>query len=139
MMKKDAKAWNHISCKVKEFFGKKDCVAYPLYIDWIKNRVQIVLLPFPVEKPLYPQESDHSNFVPREYLNKPLLLNKKLKQEKEELMMQVFGFRQEKMDLAHKLKERDELLGEYGLAMDGSIKKKPKAGRNGGDTSIVIE
>ncbi|XP_050916568.1 uncharacterized protein LOC127131695 [Lathyrus oleraceus] len=33
MMKKDAKAWSHISCKGKEFFGKKDCVAYPPYAD----------------------------------------------------------------------------------------------------------
>ena len=33
MMMKDAKAWNHISCKGKEFFGKRDCVAYTPYID----------------------------------------------------------------------------------------------------------
>lgn len=39
MMKKDAKAWSNISCKGKEFFGKKDCVAYPPYADWIKDRV----------------------------------------------------------------------------------------------------
>lgn len=45
--------------------------------------------------------------MPREYFNKTLLLNKKLKQEKEKLSMQVFRFRQEKMDLAHKLRERE--------------------------------
>ncbi|XP_050889315.1 uncharacterized protein LOC127094534 [Lathyrus oleraceus] len=33
MMKKAAKAWSHISCRGKEFFGKKDCVAYPPYVD----------------------------------------------------------------------------------------------------------
>lgn len=33
IMKKVAKAWSHISCKGKEFFSKKDCVAYPPYID----------------------------------------------------------------------------------------------------------
>lgn len=82
MMKKDAKAWSHISCKGKEFFGKKDYVAYPPYPDWIKDRVQTVLFPFPMEKPLYPQEEDHPDLVPREYFNKTLLLNKKLKQEK---------------------------------------------------------
>lgn len=43
------------------------------------------------------------------------------------------------MDLAYKLKERDELLGEYGLAVDGRIRKKPKADKIGGDTSRVIE
>lgn len=64
-MKKDAKAWGHISCKGKEFFDKKDCVAYPPYADWIKERVQTVLLPFPMDKPLYPQEPDHPDFVPR--------------------------------------------------------------------------
>ncbi|XP_050914954.1 uncharacterized protein LOC127129888 [Lathyrus oleraceus] len=69
MMKKVVKAWNHISCKGKEFFGKKDCIAYPPYTYWIKERVQTVLLPFPIEKPLYPQEPDHPDFVPREYLN----------------------------------------------------------------------
>lgn len=53
--------------------------------------------------------------------------------------MQVFGFRKEKMDLAHKLRERDELLGEYGLAVDGKIRKKPKDNKIGGDTSTVIE
>lgn len=53
--------------------------------------------------------------------------------------MQVFSFRQEKMDLAHKLRERDELLGEYGLAMDGRVRKKTKIDRIKGDTSAVIE
>ncbi|XP_050876017.1 uncharacterized protein LOC127079676 [Lathyrus oleraceus] len=33
MMKKVGKAWNHISCKGKKFFGKKDCVTYPSYMD----------------------------------------------------------------------------------------------------------
>ena len=97
------------------------------------------MLPFPMKKPLYPQDPDHLDFVPKEYFNKILLLNKKLKQEKEELSMQVFSFRQEKMDLAHKLKERDELLGEYGLAMNERIIKKPKTYRIGGDTSTIIE
>lgn len=97
------------------------------------------MLPFPVEKPLYPQEPYHPDFVPREYFNKTFLLNKKLKQEKEELSMHVVGFRQEKMDLAYKLKERDELLGEYGLAMDGRIRKKPKDDRVRGSTSTVVE
>lgn len=77
--------------------------------------------------------------MPREHFNKTLLLNKKLKHKKEELSMQVFGFRQEKMDLAHRLKERDEFLGEYGLAVDGRIRKKPKADQIGGSTSTVIE
>lgn len=53
--------------------------------------------------------------------------------------MQVFGFRQEKKDLAHKLKERDELLGEYGLDVDRRIRKKPRADRIIGNTSTVIE
>ncbi|XP_050877513.1 uncharacterized protein LOC127081283 [Lathyrus oleraceus] len=79
MMKKAAKACNHISCKGKEFFGKKDCVAYPPYMDWIKDKVQTVLLPFLIEKPLYPQEPDHPDLMPREHFNKTLLLNKKWK------------------------------------------------------------
>lgn len=53
--------------------------------------------------------------------------------------MQVFGFRQEKMNLAHKPKERDDLLGEYGLVVDGRIKKKPKADRVRGSTSTIVE
>lgn len=104
VMKNATKAWSHISCKGKEFFGKKDCVFYPYYTDWIKDRVQTVLLPFPIEKPLCLQEPYHPDFVPKEYFNKTFLLNKKLKQKKEELSMQVFSFMQEKMDLAHKLK-----------------------------------
>lgn len=79
MMKRVSKACNQILCKGKEFFGKKDCIAYPLYIDWINDRVQTILLPFSIEKPLYPQEPNHPDFVPREYFNKTLLLNKKLK------------------------------------------------------------
>lgn len=53
--------------------------------------------------------------------------------------MQVFNFRQEKIDLDHKLKERDELLGEYGLAVNGRIGKKQKTDRIRGSTSTVIE
>ncbi|XP_050897656.1 uncharacterized protein LOC127104515 [Lathyrus oleraceus] len=139
MMKKAAKAWNHISCKGKELFGKKDYVAYPPYADWIKERVQTVLFPFPMENPLYPQEPDHSNFVPREYFNHTFLSNKNLKQEKEYLGMQVFSFRQETMDLAHKLRERDELLHKYGLVVDGRVRKKTKINRVSRDPYIVIE
>ena len=97
------------------------------------------MLSFPIEKPLYPQDPDYPDFVLREYFNKTFLLNKKLKQEKDELSMQVFGFRQEKIDLAHKLRERDEFLGEYGLAVDGRIRNKPKVERIGGDTSTIIK
>lgn len=39
MVKKVANAWSHISCKGKEFSDKKEYIAYPLYIDWIKDRV----------------------------------------------------------------------------------------------------
>lgn len=88
---------------------------------------------------MYPQELYHPDFVTREYFNETLLLNKKLKLKKEELSMQVYGFRQEKMKLAYKLKERDEFLGEYGLVVDGRIRKKPKADRVRGSTSIVVE
>lgn len=88
---------------------------------------------------MYPQEPDHPDFVPREYFNKTLHLNKKLKQEKEELSMQVFSFRQEKMDLTDKFRERDDFLGEYGLVVEGRVRKKPKVDRIRGDTSIVIE
>lgn len=92
-----------------------------------------------MEKPLYPQDPDHLDFVRREYFNQTLLLNKKLKQEKEELGMQVFSFRKQKMNLTHKLRERDEFLGGYGLAMDGRVRKKIKIDRVRGDTSTVIE
>lgn len=84
------------------------------------------MLPFPIEKPLYPREPNHPDFVFREYFNKNLHFNMKLKQEKEELSMQVFEFRQEKMDLAHKLKERDELLGEYGFVMMEGLERSQK-------------
>ncbi|KAI5442018.1 hypothetical protein KIW84_011184 [Lathyrus oleraceus] len=139
MMKKAIKAWNHISCKGKEFFGKKDYVAYPPYADWIKERIRTILLPFPTENPLYPQDPDHPDFVPREYFNQTLLLSKKLKQEMEDLSMQVFSSRQEKMDLAHKLREKDELLGEYGLAVGGRVRKKTKVNRVKEDTSTVLK
>lgn len=76
--------------------------------------------------------------MPREYFNQTLLLNKKLKQEKENLSMQVFNFRQENMDLAHKLRERNEFLGEHGLTVDGRVRKKTKINRVKGDTSIII-
>lgn len=88
---------------------------------------------------MYTQDPDPPDFVPRYYFNKTLLLNKKLKHDKEELIMQVFGFRQEKMNLAHKLKERDDFLGEYGLTVDGRIGKKPKVDRVRGSTSTIVE
>lgn len=77
--------------------------------------------------------------MPREYFNEDLILNKKLKHEKEELSMQVYGFRQESMKLAYKLKERNELLDEYGLVVDGRIRKNTKAYRVRGSSSAVVE
>lgn len=43
------------------------------------------------------------------------------------------------MDLDHKLRERYELLGKYGLAVDGRVRKKTKVDIIKGDISTVIE
>ena len=58
------------------------------YIDWVRKKVEIVHLPFPVETPLYPQIELTS--VPIKTLNMLQDVNQKLKTKFEELKKELY-------------------------------------------------
>lgn len=89
MLNRVAQSWSHIRCKGKLHFGKRDCVAYSSYLSWIDDRVEAVGLPFPKVESLYPQEPENPDFVPKGDFDKVASMNKNLRQEREEMSLQV--------------------------------------------------
>lgn len=139
MMRRVVRAWNHIICKGKLHFGKRYCVAHSPYVVWITDRVKTDWLPFPKGKLLYPQESEHPDLVSKSHFDKIALINKNLRQEKEEMSMQVYATRHEKMKMAHKMKAKNELIREFNLLVKDGVKKKSRVVDGRGSSSKVFE
>lgn len=131
MLKRAARSWNHIRCKGKLHFRKRDCVAYSPYLSWITDRVEFVGLPFPRVEPLYPQEPENPDFVPKGDFNKIASMNKNLRQEREDMSMQVYAARQEKMEMVHKIRAKNDLIKRF--------KKKSKGEDGRGSSSGAAE
>ena len=46
LLKKAEVSWAHFGIKGKEFFGLKKVLAFDPYVDWVKERVKILMFPF---------------------------------------------------------------------------------------------
>lgn len=64
-MERASKPWGSIHLKGGTYFGKKDFAVYSPYAKWIEERNKDRHWPFPLEVPLYPQEPDHPDVVPK--------------------------------------------------------------------------
>ena len=63
-------AWSRIHRRSRDSIGKKVPISRALYVEWIKKRVQTLLLPFQRENPLYEQPPlVLSKYVPTEEYN----------------------------------------------------------------------
>lgn len=56
-LKEVVQAWSRICVKTKEDLGKRDCIVYPNYMEWLTKKAEFNGLPFPLEDPLYGQVS----------------------------------------------------------------------------------
>lgn len=70
--------------------GKKDCVAYLPYVEWVKKRAENYYLHFPVEVPLYPQVSHQHTSVSIERYNNVQAINQEFRVENEELSRKLY-------------------------------------------------
>lgn len=110
IFKRAARAWDRVRYKGKLHFGKRDCVAYSPYIAWVTQRAEIVGLPFPKVKPLYPEETEYPDLVSKGEFEKLVSINKNLKREKEEMSLQVYEARQKRREMVHRVKAKDEII-----------------------------
>lgn len=125
------KAWSNVRYKGRLHFGRRDCVAYSQYIAWVVQRAEMVGLPFPKVRPLYPEIPENPDVVSKGEYEKLVSINKNLKKEKEEMSLQVYEARQKRIEMAHKVKERNEMIRR--------LKKRPREEKDGEGTSKVPE
>lgn len=102
-------------------------MAYSPYMSWIEDHVKSVGLPFPKVKPLYHQELENPDFVSKSDFEKVASVNKNLLQEKEEMSLRMYEARQEKMELVHKVRAKNEFIRK--------IKKRPRDENSGEGSS----
>ncbi|KAI5395946.1 hypothetical protein KIW84_062227 [Lathyrus oleraceus] len=99
------RAWKTIGVKGGAVLGKKFAVAMPNYIDWVRNRVETLLLPYDRTKPL--QEKPPlilSENVPAEHYKQALMENRRLKEKEQDTQMELYKAKADKLNLAHQLK-----------------------------------
>ncbi|KAI5421719.1 hypothetical protein KIW84_045228 [Lathyrus oleraceus] len=99
------RAWKTIGVKDGVVIGKKFAVAMPDYIEWVKNRVETLLLPYDrmeslqEQPPLILAES-----VPAEHYKQALMENCRLKEKEQDTQMELYKAKADKLNLAHQLK-----------------------------------
>ncbi|KAI5409823.1 hypothetical protein KIW84_055324 [Lathyrus oleraceus] len=99
------RAWKTIGVKDGAVLGKKFAIAMPDYIDWVKKRVETLLLPYDrmeswQEQPLLIL----SESVPAEHYKQALMENRRLKEKEQDTQMELYKAKADKLNLAHKLK-----------------------------------
>ena len=80
----------------KEFFGLKEVLAFDPYVDWMKERVKTLMLPFEKEISLYLQSTELQHDVPKERFYQVQLENRDLRQNLEDKNGNIFLNRKEK-------------------------------------------
>lgn len=138
LMKKAAKAWHKIHYKGKTHLGKKDCVAYPPYLEWVKKMVETHYLPFPKEPPLYPQVLDQPMPVPIKRYEQLLAVNQELRAENEELSKNLHRALHEKNELAYEVKKKNELLEECNKIAEVETRKRLRISRDLGGAAVNL-
>ncbi|KAI5437960.1 hypothetical protein KIW84_023911 [Lathyrus oleraceus] len=99
------RAWKNIGVKDGSVLGKKFAVAMPAYLEWVKERVGTLLLPYDRMEPLQEQPPlIHSENVPAEYYKRALMENRQLKEKEQDTQMELYKAKADKLNLAHQLK-----------------------------------
>jgi hypothetical protein len=99
------KAWENIGIKDGSVLGRKFAIAMPAYTEWVKERVGTLLLPYDRMEPLQEQPPlILSESVPAEYYKQALMENRQLKENEQEIQMELYKAKADRLNLAHKLK-----------------------------------
>ncbi|KAI5431214.1 hypothetical protein KIW84_035395 [Lathyrus oleraceus] len=99
------RAWKTIGVKDGAVLGEKFAVAMPDYIDWVKKRVETLLLPYDRMESLQEQPPlILSESVPAEHYKQAMMENRRLKEKEQEIQLELYKAKADKLSLAHKLK-----------------------------------
>ncbi|KAI5396304.1 hypothetical protein KIW84_062496, partial [Lathyrus oleraceus] len=99
------RAWKTIGVKDGAVLGKKFAIAMPDYIDWVKKRVETLLLPYDRMESLQEQPPlILAKSVPAEHYKQALMENRRLKEKEQDTQMELYKAKADRLNLAHKLK-----------------------------------
>ncbi|KAI5426566.1 hypothetical protein KIW84_032124 [Lathyrus oleraceus] len=100
------RAWKTIGVKDGSVLGKKFAIAMTDYTDWVKKRVETLLLPYDRMKPLQEQPPlILAESVPAEQYKQALMENRRLKEKEQDTQMELYKAKADKLNLAHQLRD----------------------------------
>ncbi|KAI5411203.1 hypothetical protein KIW84_056367 [Lathyrus oleraceus] len=100
------RAWKSIGVKDGSVLGKKFAVAMPDYTDWVKKRVETLLLPYDRMEPLQEQPPlILADSVPAEHYKQALMESRRLREKEQDTQMELYKAHADKLHLAHQLRE----------------------------------
>ncbi|KAI5409700.1 hypothetical protein KIW84_055228 [Lathyrus oleraceus] len=100
------RAWKSIGVKDGAVLGKKFAIVMPDYTEWVKKRVETLLLPYDrmnplqVQPPLILAES-----VPVEQYKQALMENYRLKEKEQDAQMELYQAKADRLNLTHQLRD----------------------------------
>ncbi|KAI5398881.1 hypothetical protein KIW84_064316 [Lathyrus oleraceus] len=100
------RAWKFVEAKDGSVLGKKFAIAMPDYTDWVKKRVETLLLPYDRMEPLREQPPlVLADSVPAEHYKQALMESRRLKEKEQDTQMELYKAQADKLHLAHQLRE----------------------------------
>ncbi|KAI5392826.1 hypothetical protein KIW84_060113 [Lathyrus oleraceus] len=100
------RAWKSIGVKDGSVLGKKFAVAMPDYTEWVKERVETLLLPYDRMEPLQEQPPlILAESVSAEHYKQALMENRRLREKEQDTHMELYKAKADKLHLAHQLRE----------------------------------
>ncbi|KAI5432906.1 hypothetical protein KIW84_020281 [Lathyrus oleraceus] len=99
------RAWRDVGVKDGSVLGKKFAVAMPDYTDWVKKRVETLLLPYDRMEPLQEQPPlILADSVSAEHYKQALMENRRLREKEQDTRMELYKAQADKLHLAHQLR-----------------------------------
>ncbi|KAI5402477.1 hypothetical protein KIW84_050194, partial [Lathyrus oleraceus] len=100
------KAWRDVGVKDGSVLGKKFAIAMPDYTDWVKKRVETLLLPYDRMEPLQEQPPlVLADSVPAEHYKQALMESRRLREKEQDTQMELYKAKADNLHLAHQLRE----------------------------------
>jgi hypothetical protein len=103
-------AWRNIHRKGKYRLGRKNCVAFEPYTQWVCARASELKMPYALEKPSFPYAITSSSTIPIENREEFQEILARLKLERDTWEGKYHVLNDKKMKMEQQLKEKDDLI-----------------------------
>ncbi|KAI5429806.1 hypothetical protein KIW84_034405 [Lathyrus oleraceus] len=115
------RAWKSVGVRDGSVLGKKFAIAMPDYTDWVKKRVETLLLPYDRMNPLQVQPPlILADTVPAEQYKQALMENRRLKEKEQDAQMELYQAKADRLNLTHQLRDAQS-------AGVGSVRSKKRS------------